>query len=319
MGLSVVIPVYNGEKYIEECLRSIMNQTYKDLQIIVVNDGSEDKTESIVKSILLEDSRIQLMSQINRGVSSARNRGLKYAENEFITFVDCDDTLDLNMYEILMNYANTNEFDIIHCGYKRINDKEIKEVSGTGKIEVQNSYEALECIIKGKKFVGSLWNKIYKKSLFNGIRFDESLKVNEDILINYQVFKKSRKSIFIDEAKYNYFERNTSACNMTNRTKKAQDGLKVAKIILCDCKNSNLKESALTKYFQCLVSLYRNYYYSKNKAYRNVRNEIKQFYENNSIEVRKDKISAILIIYVPHLYGISYKIYDKIRIPNWDV
>ena len=121
MGLSVIVPVYNGEQYIEECLRSIMNQSYKDLQIIVVNDGSTDSTKIIIEKIMVEDCRINLVNQRNNGVSSARNLGIEYAREEFITFVDCDDTLDLDMYEILMKYTKTSDFDIIHCGYKRIN------------------------------------------------------------------------------------------------------------------------------------------------------------------------------------------------------
>ena len=319
MGLSVIVPVYNGEQYIEECLRSIMNQSYKDLQIIVVNDGSTDSTKIIIEKIMVEDCRINLVNQRNNGVSSARNLGIEYAREEFITFVDCDDTLDLDMYEILMKYTKTSDFDIIHCGYKRISKNGIKEVSGSSKVLIQNSYEALECILKGKVFVASLWNKIYRKSLFNGIKFDESIKINEDVLINYQLFKKSSKSIFIDEAKYNYFERNLSACNTISNTKKVEDCIKVSNIILNDCKNSILKEAALNKYCQCLINLYRCYYYNKNKKIDQIRYEIKKFYKNNNIKGRKDRISAFLIIYLPFMYGLSYRVYDKIRVPNWDV
>ena len=102
MGLSVIVPVYNGEKYIKDCLESIINQTYRDLQIIVVNDGSIDNTEAIVGEIANKDSRVQLINKENGGVSSARNLGLEYAKNEFLTFVDSDDTLDTDMYENLM-------------------------------------------------------------------------------------------------------------------------------------------------------------------------------------------------------------------------
>ena len=323
MGLSVIVPVYNGEKYIKECLESIINQTYKDLQIIVVNDGSTDNTESILVNIRKIDSRILVINKKNGGVSSARNLGLKYTSKEFITFVDSDDTLDKDMYELLMKYAEEKKFDIIHCGYKRINNDGIKLVNDTGDIIVQENKEALECIIEGKLFVPSLWNKIYKKSLFRNIEFDEDLKINEDVLVNYRAFKNSNESIFIDKAKYNYFEREESACKNTKSVKKAEDCLKVAKIINDDCKNSSLSKSTMYKYIGCLIELYRSYYYTDKIKYKisinNIRTEINLFYKKNKITGKKNKISSFLIIHKPHLYGVIYKIYDRIRVPNWDV
>lgn len=322
MGLSVIVPVYNGEKYIQECLKSIVNQSYRDLQIIVVNDGSKDNTELVIKNLLNKDSRIELINKKNGGVSSARNLGLSYVKKEFVTFVDSDDTLDLDMYELLMKYADNNEYDIIHCGYKRINEVGTKLVNGTSSITIQNTHEATECIIRGKMFVGALWNKVYKSNLFNNIRFDESIKINEDILINYELFKKSRKSIFIDEPKYNYFEREISACKITNQIKKSRDSLKVAEIIYNDC-DSKLKKYAFNKYIGCIVSLYKAYYYSNDKNRRKkckeLRSKIKSLYGSDYDISRKNNISMKLIIYTPYLYGLLYRIYDRARVPNWDV
>lgn len=322
MGLSVIVPVYNGEKYIKECLESIINQTYKDLQIIVVNDGSQDNTEAIAREIADKDSRVQLINKENGGVSSARNLGLKYVKNEFLTFVDSDDTLDIDMYEILMKYTKNNDYDIVHCGYKRINNNGIKEVNGTGKSFIQNSYDALECIIEGKLFVGALWNKIYKTQLFKNIKFDETIKINEDILINYNVFKKSKKSIFIDISKYNYFEREYSACKNTNQVKKAEDCVKVARYIYEDC-NIELKNKALNKYLISLINLYRESYYSSDKNDRrkcnDIKCKIKQISKEGDIIGKKNKLNIIMIKYIPFLYAIVYKIYDKFRVPNWDV
>lgn len=321
MGLSVIVPVYNGEKYIEDCLNSIMNQTYNDLQIIVVNDGSTDNTKSILSDISKKDSRIQIIDKKNGGVSSARNMGLDNATEDCITFVDDDDTVDLDMYELLMNYI-AEGYDIAHCGYKKISKEKVKLVNGTGKIIIQNNVKALECLISGKLFVGSLCNKVYKRSLFKDIRLDETLKINEDVLINYQVFKNSNKTIFIDEAKYNYFERDESSCKNTNSIKKSEDCLKVAKIMRDDCKENSLKTMALNKYIGSLIGLYKSYYYDENDYKNNlkiIRKELKLFYKDNKINGRKNKISSLLIIYLPHIYGISYKVYDKIRIPNWDI
>lgn len=322
MGLSVIVPVYNGEKYIKDCLESIINQTYRDLQIIVVNDGSIDNTEAIVGEIANKDSRVQLINKENGGVSSARNIGLDYVNKDCITFVDDDDTLDLDMYEMLMNYINRG-YDIAHCGYKRISKEGIKLVNGTGNITIQNSNDALRCLITGKLFVGSLCNKVFKGNLFKDIKFDESIKINEDILVNYEVFKKSNKSVFIDEAKYNYFEREESTCKNTNRVRTSEDCLKVAKLIRDNSKNSELEKVALEKYIRALIGLYRSYYYNKvptrGQNLKTIRKEIKLNYKNNCIMGRKEKISSALIIYMPFVYGLLYKIYDRIRVPNWDV
>lgn len=322
MGLSVIVPVYNGEKYIEDCLNSIINQTYKNLQIIVVNDGSTDNTKSILSDISKKDSRIQVIDKENGGVSSARNVGLEHATEDCITFVDDDDTVDLDMYELLMNYI-AQGYDIAHCGYKKISKEKVKLVNGTGKVITQNNVEALECLISGRLFVGSLCNKVYKRSLFKCIRLDETLKINEDVLMNYQVFKNSKKTIFIDEAKYNYFERDESSCKNTNSIKKWEDCLKVAEIISNDCKETYLHDIALNKYIGALIVLYRVYYYSKDinckKNLKHIRKHLKSFYKKKHIIGRKNKISSILIIYLPYIYGLLYKVYDKIRVPNWDV
>lgn len=322
MGLSVIVPVYNGEKYIKDCLESIINQTYRDLQIIVVNDGSTDNTEAIVGEIANKDSRVQLINKENGGVSSARNLGLEYAKNEFLTFVDSDDTLDTDMYETLMKYTGNNEYDIVHCGYKRINHETVKLVNGTNNIIKQTKNEALECIVGGKIFVPALWNKVYKRKLFDDIKFDENIKINEDVLVNYKVFKKSEKSIFIDQPKYNYFEREESSCKNTNSIKKAEDCLKVAKIINEDCKNTNLEQIAINRYIESLIGLYRSYFNKKREYHSNIKKikeQIYKYYKNKLIKVKKQKISVILIFYCPFIYKFIYEIYDKIRIPNWDV
>lgn len=327
MGLSVIVPVYNGEKYIEECLTSIINQTYKELQIIVVNDGSKDGTKDIVEKISKKDRRVLLINKNNGGVSSARNMGLAYTTQDFVTFVDADDTLELDMYQILMEYIKKINVDIVHCGYKKMCRNEcFKVVNGTGNIFIQSTEEALECIISGKLFVGSLWNKIYKTQLFENIRFDETLKINEDILINYYLFKKSTKSVFIDIPKYNYWKRETSTCRSIDNIKRITDAAKVSLLIYEDCKGTNLEYIALNRYYYTLIVMYRTYYYDKKIDKIERRNNIKYLQKNiksilktNLIRNIRNILLGILICYLPNIYGLVYKIYDTIRVPNWDV
>ena len=261
----------------------------------------------------------------NGGASSARNYGLKKASQKYITFLDCDDTLDLDMYEVLMKYFESGKYDIVHCGYKRIkDDKVIKEVNGTGKEYIQDNLQALECLIDGRLFVGALWNKIYKRELFNNIEFDESLKINEDILVNYKVFNVSKKSIFIDISKYNYYERSESVCVSTNDIRKCKDSLNVASKIYNDCKGTKLEGHAEDKYLNSLLNLYRcNYFnlnrgqhYNENKELRII---ILSYLKDNKFRSEKSKISAMLLCYIPKIYKLIYKVYDRYRVPNWDV
>ena len=170
--ISVIVTCYNGEKYIKACLESICSQTYKTLQIIVVDDGSQDKSWDIIQKYASKDTRITAISKKNGGVSSARNCGLKYANCKYISFIDGDDTLEPDMYEFLMQYIVKYKVNIAHCAYNRVEQDRTIPVNGTGKIYVQNREEALKCVILGEVFLGSLCNKLFNRELFNEIYFD---------------------------------------------------------------------------------------------------------------------------------------------------
>ena len=171
--ISVIVTCYNNEEYIKACLESVCSQTYRALQIIVVDDGSQDKSWGIIQECMLKDTRIMAISKKNGGVSSDRNSGLKYVRGKYISFIDGDDTLESDMYEFLMKYITKYKVSIAHCAYNRVEWNRITPVNGTGKIYVQNREEALKCIILGKVFVGSLCNKLFSKELFEGVCFDE--------------------------------------------------------------------------------------------------------------------------------------------------
>ena len=120
--VTVVVPFYNVEKYIESCMNSIVNQTYKNLEIILVNDGSKDHSRSLVEKYL-KDKRVKIIDQVNMGIGEARNSGLIHANGEYILFVDSDDKLELNMIEKLLNTAKMKDLDLVICGYKRVNER----------------------------------------------------------------------------------------------------------------------------------------------------------------------------------------------------
>ena len=203
MKVSVIVPVYNCAPYVERCVKSIMEQTYSNLEIICVNDGSTDGSGKILDKLACEDDRLQVIHQKNAGVSAARNAGIEAATGDFITFVDSDDAIENDMYETLLPYFADETVDIVHCGYKRISlDGSVKDVNGTARVVEQNKYEAAGCLLTGRLFVGSLWNKIYRAHLFWGIKMDETLAINEDVLANAELFLKSEKLVYIDIGKY---------------------------------------------------------------------------------------------------------------------
>ena len=207
MKISVIVPVYNCAPYVERCIRSILAQTYTDLEIICIDDGSTDDSGNILDKLSCEDARIRVIHQKNAGVSAARNVGIDLATGDLITFVDSDDAIEPDMYETLLPYFDDAHVDIVHCGYKRIHlDGSIKDVNGTGKVVRQNKYEAAECLIAGRIFVGSLWNKLFRSKLFLSIRMDSQLVINEDVLVLAEILNQANISVYLDVGKYHFFD-----------------------------------------------------------------------------------------------------------------
>lgn len=324
LRITVIVPVYNVEKYLEKCIKSITDQTYKNLEIICVNDGSTDNSLQILTELSVKDLRIKVISQENSGVSAARNAGLDIASGDYITFVDSDDELEPDMYEVLVSLAEKYNADIAHCGYKKVHfDGSTKDVCGTGQLLVQNSAEASSCLLSGQHFTGSLCNKLYRSSLLGNIRFDTALKINEDVLFNAQMFKKADSTVFFDVPKYYYFERKNSACFRTTSIRKKQDSVIAAEEILRLYENTELKPLAAGKLYYCLLDLYRAYLFDGIRKNQNACDTlhlkvcgIEQLCREDSQRSRKN---YKFMRRFPVLYKVVYSIYDRIRKPNWDL
>lgn len=213
--ISVIVPVYGVEKYIEKCISSIVNQTYKNLEIIIVNDGTKDNSIKIVEE-KFKDDRIIILNKENGGISSARNMGLKYSTGDYISFVDSDDWLDESLYEKIL--SNTNNEDIIAFNYVYYNEKEKK----LEKVRIKN--KKLKNINKGylyfRETSHSCLNKIYKKEYLEkiGIYFLEDLKIGEDICWNMETLFLTNNVKFLDIK--GYFYRYKREFSLTNSTKK---------------------------------------------------------------------------------------------------
>ncbi len=212
--VSVVVPVYNVEKYVEKCLRSIMAQTYEKWEAFVVIDGSTDNSIEICKKIAEEDSRFCILTKENGGLSSARNFALPYIAGEYVAFVDSDDYLEPDyLYNLTLNMVK-NGADISMCGYVY----EDEEGNPIYSIDKKSRSYSREDIIKemhvpfNRSWDSYVWNKLYSVKIIreHNLTFNEELKMFEDILFNYQYLKWVKTGYFTTEPYYHYLKRGTS-------------------------------------------------------------------------------------------------------------
>ena len=324
MKISVIVPVYNCAPYVERCIRSILAQTYTDLEIICIDDGSTDDSGNILDKLSCEDARIRVIHQKNAGASAARNTGINVATGDLITFVDSDDAIEPDMYETLLPYFDDAHVDIVHCGYKRIHlDGSIKDVNGTGKVVRQNKYEAAECLIAGRMFVGSLWNKLFRSKLFHSIRMDSQLVINEDVLVLAEILNQTNISVYLDVGKYHFFERETSVTSVTKQQKKLLDCLAVAERMLDLFQGTSVAQAAEERVLNSRIGLYRWYVMNSLADSRQNRKELAKkiapILKNRKDISFRQRINYVLMRYAPILYKLMYSFYDKVRVPNWDV
>lgn len=207
MKISVIVPAYNAGKYFENCIKSIVNQTYKNLEIIIVDDGSTDSTPQACDEWAEKDSRIKVIHKENGGAASARNIGLDNATGEYIGFVDADDYIDVDMYEIMLNDILENDADAARCGVERVSDDGTIENWGTGIYDVRivDNKQLLFDVGEGLGILPvSPCNKLIKKECIGDIRFDTRFKFAEDTLFNFTVAKNIKKMVYHDVNRYHY-------------------------------------------------------------------------------------------------------------------
>ena len=206
--ISIIVPVYKVEQYLSRCIDSILNQTFQDFELILVDDGSPDNCGEICDKYALKDNRIKVIHKENGGLSDARNAGLEIATGEYISFVDSDDVVHPQMYTRLYDLLQRTDAEIAQCEYTRF-DKEIEFQSLSGDAEeiICTNVEALDLLIESNRFVPPVWNKLYKRELFSNIRFPKG-KIHEDEFTTYKLFYAANKIVYIDLPMYSYFINN---------------------------------------------------------------------------------------------------------------
>ncbi|MGM9978893.1 MAG: glycosyltransferase family 2 protein [Clostridium sp.] len=314
--ISVIVPVYNVEKYLSKCIQSIINQTYKNLEIILIDDGSQDNSSKLCDEYSLKDSRISVIHKKNGGLSSARNVGLSNANGDYITFIDSDDWIDQNMISTLFNIINQEKSDIAVCNYFLAYNEEIQIQKD--KIEIKNfsNIEALKKLYDEKlKIVMTIaCCKLFKRELFNNINFPDG-RIHEDEFTTYKLLYKAEKISYTNKKFYYYRQRKDSIMNSAFNKKKLdiiyalEERIKFIKESVNDMELYNL---VVKGYY---ITILRRYYlYSKSCP--NEKRELKELKKRARETYKKNKNSfdwnlKLRLIYTSFL--ISPKLYILIE------
>lgn len=323
--ISIIVPIYNVEKYLERCIESILKQTYTNIELILVNDGSLDKCGTICDEYAEKDNRIKVIHKINSGLSSARNAGLSIATGNYIAFIDSDDWIKEDMVAYLYFLIKKYEADISICGYFAVDKKfkmnhnfETEKIDLFDKNEILNLYFRVDKNVRGIMFV---WRRLYRKEILQGISFTEGM-TSEDIDFSYRIFNRCEKCVVGNLKKYFYNLENNNSITRSKVGEKNFHSLDMWNkvIILVEKENEKfLKYAKLNKLRAEFTLIYRwalygaifkdiSYYNRKQRLLKNIRANFSKLFFLNDFSIYK-KIFLILIFvnfsfagFILHLY-----------------
>lgn len=263
--VSIVIPVYNVEKYLPECLDSVINQTYKDLQIIVIDDGSTDSSGKICDQYAEKDNRITVIHQENAGAANAKNTGLDNVKGEYLAFADSDDWVELNWIETLVNAMEKYDADVVECGFDNVFVNEVEE----GKVYTEGEMLTTEDYFKqyNENWVSVIfWNKLFRAELTEGIRFRKERRCIDDEFYTYKVVSNAKKMIRVSNILYHYRQRKSSAAHSEkNLLQITEDNLEVLieRYKWIASKNKKLRNTYLTYDVDTLMYCAKNFLFNE--------------------------------------------------------
>lgn len=319
--LSIVVPVYNVEDYIHECIQSILSQTFKDFELILVNDGSTDRSGAICDEHAEKDQRIRVIHKENGGQSSARNRGIDAAKGNYIGFIDSDDWIEPEMYEILYTRLVENDADISACNMMQYEKGETKHLYCHKTDDVSYDRDsAMDELYLNERLTFSPCNKLYKKALFEGIRFKEGY-ILEDMDFSYRMMHQAGKIYYTGQALYNY-RYNEKSTMRKIFSKKRLDEFEVRKnMYLFYQKNyPNRANELYAEWFLTGLMLYisiEKYYQHEKKQYKYLinidRKKLRPLLFKEDYD-RKKKLLLAMGVVSPKLLVRFYRLYwDKIK------
>ena len=239
--ISVIVPIYNVEKYLDRGIRSILNQTFKNFELILVNDGSTDNSLSICDKYKRNDKRVKLINKDNEGVSASRNLGIKISTGEFIMFVDPDDELEEDAIEYLYSLIQSYNADIACYKMKTYKNNILNSnINIDEEIRVYYAEEIIREQANKGVFLHSSCNKLYSKSVVNDTRFNENIRYAEDALFNFNILSDSNVVVMSNLQKYNYYINQTSTVSKFNE--------KRIDVLKAQCEIYELLENRYNKY-----------------------------------------------------------------------
>ena len=322
--ISVVVPAYNIGGYLEGSVSSILDQSHSNLEIILVDDGSDDGTGRSADELLETDGRVIVVHKKNGGVTGARTDGIRAVTGDWIAFVDGDDCLEEDMFEILLDNALAHQADISHCGYQMVFPSRVDFYYNTKKKVVQDHRQGLYDLLSGDFVEPGLWNKliradIVKSTVEKGL-IDASIRINEDLLMNYYFFKASLRSVYYDICPYHYVLRKDSAATSAVSRHKLYDPVRVQKIILEDVGDDKTLSDIV---YGRLIMFYINGASMKNDGkekyvaeYRQMcRSELKKLKPRmqNAGYGRSARLKYRLCVFSPALYRWIHTVYAKVK------
>lgn len=313
--VSIIIPVYNVDKYLDECLNSILNQTYKNLQLIIIDDGSTDNSTKIIEIYEKKFSNMIFLRQQNKGVSVARNLGIQYITGDYVLFIDSDDFLEAHMIEKMVRKIKDENSDIAICGYKTYFGENMRENKCVNlQVEKNKRYTNIDVInmMLEYKIRGFLWNKLFSRKLINSnFKFDEGRYI-EDWYPVFESIYCSKEISFIVEPLYNYRQRSES-CLHRLTSKKIDDYLYAINKIYRHINNGSIKINSN------IISIFniQNKYNIISQFY----NVYKKKYVNAKIysEFNKSKYNVIKIKFNEFIYCFFKKPMLAIKLLLWDI
>lgn len=316
--VSVIVPAYNIASWLPRCLDSLLMQTYPNMEIIVVDDGSSDDTKRVLDAYASKFDRIRAVYKENGGVTSARLRGVAEATGDWIGFVDGDDTVEPQMYARLLENAHTHGADISHCGHQVLfPDGRVEFIHNSGELRPQDKLTGLRDLLDGGLIESGLCTKLYRRDLYEGLEawMDTSIKNNEDLLMNYFLFEKAEKAVFEDVCPYHYILRQGSASYRQLHEHSIFDPIKVRQIILENCA-PEMREDARRALLRNLLFAYaqlslrmEHEFDDYRKRVRTMLTEQKQYFPLLST---RNKLLANMICTAPWTFHLAYGTYVKL-------
>lgn len=318
MKISVIVPCYNIEQWLPKCLDSILAQTYSKLEIVVIDDGSTDGTGDIIDAYAAKDERIVAIHQANAGLVAVREKGIELSTGDYIGFVDGDDYIEPDMYERLLNNALKYGAEISHCGVSFVwPDGHIDKHYGTSEVIEQDNFTGLRDLLLGVQIEPTLCNKIYTRKIIDNSCPDVTILNNEDLLRNFTLFSRSKKSVYEDFCGYQYYQRSGSMSKDDTKTISSFKNIEKARKLIVQNSNDAIYPYAMRSWLSVFVNFINQNFKSSDTHIKAVcfecRDALKKEKRNLRFLITRQRIAAILIIYAPWLHRLVYKIYDSRR------